>query len=59
MRDANLVFTHLIRPFFYIISLARNTVFTYYGISVAEPEPVEPKLFETWSRNYLLNKYLL
>ena len=21
--------------------------------SVAEPEPVEPKLFETWSRNYI------
>ena len=30
-------------------------------IFVAEPEPVEPKLFETWSRswNYLFNKYLL
>ena len=29
--------------------------------SVVEPEPVEPKLFETWSRNYLFNKntYLL
>ena len=32
-----------------------------YFTCVAEPEPVEPKLFETWSRrrNYLLNKSLL
>ena len=29
------------------------------GGSVAEPEPVKPKLFEIWSRNDLFNKYLL
>ena len=30
-------------------------------MNLAEPEPVEPKLFETWgrSRNYLFNKYWL
>ena len=27
--------------------------------SVAEPQPVAPKLFEIWSRNCLFNKYLL
>ena len=35
----------------------------YTGTSVAEPEPVEPKLFETWSRNrskkYFFIEYLL
>ena len=25
--------------------------------SIAESEPMEPKLFKTWSRNYLFHKY--
>ena len=36
-------------------------VFCFVKSSVAEPESVEPNLFETWSqsRSYLFNKYLL
>ena len=37
--------------FLHYFTRTKYCIFTYYGISVAEPEPVEPKLFETWSRS--------
>ena len=45
----------------HISSLLHNIPEVLSLVSVAEPEPVEPKLFEIWSRsgNYLFNKYLL